>query len=121
MGYRPPPRRRREDLDLDRRMVVVEAVQQEHRQLFSSLDHSLAALVRIESENAVARAQSADNGKELRVIQAELPTLRITRLLVFTAAIAVLGSSLAVAWGVFRDAAEGQRQHMAGKVLSAVE
>lgn len=103
------PRRRREDIDLSGRLAVVEAVQQMHTSLLQSVSKSLESLVRIESENAVARVQCASSAKDIDTIKGEMPSLRIVRMLVFTSALAVFGSTITLGWTIVRDAAQARQ------------
>lgn len=100
--------RRREDASIRDRLAVVEAVQDEHRALFASVSLSLESLVRIESDNAVARQRAKDHGEDIDVLKAEMPTLKIVRYLVFAAALAVLGSALTMGWSIVTAAGKAQ-------------
>jgi hypothetical protein len=100
------PRRRRSDADLSGRVAVLEAVQGEHRQLFKSLSDSLASLVRIESDNAIARVQTEETARDVDKIKEELPSMRLVRYLVYTATLAVLASAITFGWTVIYGAAK---------------
>lgn len=104
------PRRRRSDCDLIERMAVVEAVQDEHRALFQQISASMQALVNIESENAVARRQAQEANENLVLIKDELPSLKLARYLVFTAALAVAGSAITFGWTIVYGAAQARAE-----------
>ena len=101
--YYPGPRRRREDYDLGERIAVLEAVQDEHRSVFDRVSESLESLVRIEVENVAARERIQSHEIELGEIRALLPTLKITRSLVFSAALFLLSASALTAWNVIKE------------------
>lgn len=105
-GDAAAPRRRKSDSDLMGRVAVLEAIQDEHRGLFQSLSDSLAALVRIESDNAIARQRAEENSRDVEAIKGEMPGMRLARYLVFSAALAVLGSAITFGWVVIYGAAQ---------------
>jgi cell division protein FtsX len=110
------PKRRREDVALAERLAVVEAVQSEHKYLLDRVVDALQSLARIEQENSERKRKVDNHESDIEKIKSEMPTLRIVRMLVFTAAVSLLGTSILVVWNVYRDTVRNYANKSAGHI-----